>query len=370
MKRSRINLNSVLLCVGLLISTVSGVGAQSVNSKNRSFTKVAEGVFMIIHPDAPDGFPQSNTAVIIGDHEVLAVDACYLPSSAREDILQIKQWTNKPIRYLVNTHWHYDHTMGNGVYAEMCPGLGIIAHVETQRQNRGYNAGWFERFPGRAETFKQIVETGKTATGRVVSEAERKEYAEYYKGVQPVQEEYKKLVDRSPNISFTDEMNIDLGNREVQIKFLGKGNTAGDAVIYLPKEKIMIAGDLVDHPVPYLGGGYPSSLVTTLKKMSTFDIDVIIPGHGTLLKGAEARSYLSLVTDFISTICNEVSKQVHILGNGSRNLEKIQEAVDKNVDVKSWREKFAHGDKDNETFFQTFSYPGVVTAAYAEIWGR
>ncbi|HRH42297.1 MAG TPA: hypothetical protein PKY82_11780, partial [Pyrinomonadaceae bacterium] len=74
--------------------TASVLSAQSVTSKERKFTKVTEGVYVITHKDAPDTFPQGNTVVIIGDKDVLVVDSCLLPSSAKEDIAQIKQWTN------------------------------------------------------------------------------------------------------------------------------------------------------------------------------------------------------------------------------------------------------------------------------------
>lgn len=90
----------------LLFTNLLVLGADSTKTLTRSFEKIAEGVYTIRHKDAPDTFPQGNTTVIIGDREVLVVDSCYLPSSAREDIAQIRQWTNKPVRYLVNTHWH------------------------------------------------------------------------------------------------------------------------------------------------------------------------------------------------------------------------------------------------------------------------
>ena len=103
--------------------------ADSVNTRERGVTEVAQGVYVIRHPDDPTGFPNGNTTVIVGERKVLVVDSCYLPSEARKDVEQIRRWTNRPVRYLVNTHWHYDHTMGNGVYWEAFPGLSIIAHA-------------------------------------------------------------------------------------------------------------------------------------------------------------------------------------------------------------------------------------------------
>src|SRR3954465_15248303 len=98
----RFCLFALVLCLG-----TQSFADSSVTTK-RTVTKLADGVYMIRHPDAPDTFPQGNTTVVIGEKGVLVVDSCYLPSSAREDIAQIKQWTPLPVKWLVNTHWHND----------------------------------------------------------------------------------------------------------------------------------------------------------------------------------------------------------------------------------------------------------------------
>ncbi len=351
----------------LLLSCINSLLADSAITRERTVTKLAEGIYMIRHKDAPDAFPQGNTTVIIGDKEVFVVDACYLPSSASEDIAQIRQWTSKPVRYLLNTHWHYDHTMGNGIYAEAFPSLTIIAHIETRKQMEGYNPGWFERFPGRAATFQQYLDTGKDGNGKVLTEGERKEYRDAIAGVAPVQAEFKKLVDKMPTLTFDSELIIDIGGREVQIKHLGRGNTAGDAIVYLPKEKILISGDLLDHPVPYLGGGYPSELITTLQRMAKLDARTIVPGHGEVLHD---KTHLNNVIEFVTVVVLQVGKDVHRLGNNSRKLDEVQAAVQKGINIESWRQTFAGNDKDDRDFFDSFSFPGLVKASYAEAWRR
>src|SRR5438270_1888872 len=107
--------------------------ADSVSSKQRMVTRLTDGVYEIRHKDAPDHFLHGNTVVVIGDSGVLVVDSCYLPSTALEDIAQIRQWTNKPVRYLLNTHWHNDHVQGNASYAAAFPAITIIAQTETAK---------------------------------------------------------------------------------------------------------------------------------------------------------------------------------------------------------------------------------------------
>jgi len=360
--------------LALLLATAVPLAAQPIDdsavTRTRTVTQVADGVYVIRHPDAPDAFPQSNTTVVIGEREVLVVDACYLPSSAREDIAQIREWTDKPVRYLVNTHWHVDHTMGNGVYWDAFPGLAIVAHAQTAQQSAGYNPGFFARYPTRGERIRALLEAGTDQDGNPFTDAEKQELQAAIDGVAPVQAEYAQLVDRAPNLTFEEALTLDLGGRVVQIRYLGRGNTAGDAVVYLPQERIVVAGDLIVHPVPYLGSGYPFDMVETLQKIAWMDVATIVPGHGSVLEGDYADAYLNQLIAFLQEITTEVSRQVHRIGGGPRNLEAVREAVLATVDIDAWRQKFVRGNTDNLGYFDDFSLPGVVNAAYAQVWGQ
>jgi len=360
-----------VMITGLMTIVCVGVArpADSSKSLSRTVTKIAEGVYTIRHKDAPDTFPQGNTTVIIGEREVLVVDSCYLPSAAREDIAEIRKWTGKPVRYLVNTHWHFDHTMGNGTYWDAFPGLSIVAHIETARQSAGYNPGWFERFPNRGERMKAILDAGKDNNGKPLTDGDRKEYAEAIAGLSPVQEEFKSIIDRYPTLTFDSELRIDLGNRVVEIMHLGRGNTAGDAIVYLPAEKIVITGDLVVHPVPYFFGGYPKAFAGTLRRLRELEFTTMIPGHGEVLSSEKGRAYAGLLIEILETVSKEVSKETHRLGSGATNLPGVREAVQKNIDVKAFRGRFAGGGKEEEDAFDT-TFAALITAAHAEIWGQ
>lgn len=350
----------------LFLSCVVSYADSSTTTK-RTVTKVTEGVYVIRHADAPDTFPQGNTTVIIGDKGVLVVDSCYLPSSAREDIAQIRQWTDKPVRYLVNTHWHNDHVQGNGAYLEAFPQIDIVAQNETRKHIPGYVSGYPGRFPKIAATYQQMIDTGKDRDGKELPPGQVEELKSALAGKAVVLKELKPNVIVAPNVGFDREIDVDLGNREVQIKHLGRGNTSGDAVIYLPKEKIVAAGDLLDHPVPYLGGGYPVEEVETLRRMAALDFDTLVPGHGDVLHD---KVYLNDVISFLDTVTKEVGKEIYAVGNGPRNLDEVRKNVLKNIDVEAWQKKLGGTSQDDHDFFESFSLGGVVTAAYAELWGR
>jgi glyoxylase-like metal-dependent hydrolase (beta-lactamase superfamily II) len=96
-----------------LVALLLAAGPLFGDTTEGQVTKLADGVYAIQHKYLQDGSTSGNTTVIIGEREVFVVDSCYRPSSAREDIAQIRQWTDKPVGYLLNTHFHNDHNNGN-----------------------------------------------------------------------------------------------------------------------------------------------------------------------------------------------------------------------------------------------------------------
>jgi glyoxylase-like metal-dependent hydrolase (beta-lactamase superfamily II) len=333
--------------------------ADSTLTTQRTVTKLAEGIHEIRHPDAPDTFPQGNTTVIIGERGVLVVDSCLLPSSAKKDIEQIRQWTKQPVTYLVNTHWHFDHTLGNATYAAAFPSIQIVAQAATRDIIAEFNPGAVSRYPDRAQRFKKVLDSGKNPDGRPLTEGERRDYERSLAGLAPVVAEMKDAVQLVPNVAFTQQLDIDLGNRMVQIRFLGPGNTSGDTVVYLPKEKILITGDLLDHPVPYFFGGLPLDFPLTLKAMAELDADTIVPGHGDILKG---KDYIYQVIDLLNAVNQEVEREV----NSGRTLEEVQSEAPKALDAPAWRRKFAGENVEDGDFFdQTLA--ALIKGAYNQI---
>jgi len=320
---------------------------------------------MIQHQDAPNEFPQGNTTVIIGENSVMVVDACYLPSSAKEDIEQIKRWTNKPVRYLVNTHYHLDHNNGNYLYEEAFPGVTIISHPETQKLIA--TRSWKEVVKSVEEyhIIKKQIETGKDENGNVISEKDFNDLKNYLNTAKTIREEFKYIKPTPPNTIFDDELNIDLGNRKVEVKFLGRGNTIGDVVVYLPEEKIIAAGDLVVYPVPYAYLGYPSEWAKTLQKIYDMNVDIIIPGHGKVLKD---KTYLQKIITVVNLVVEKTEQEIIKLGHTSR-IPKIQttiENIQNSIDWREFRKYFGQGIKENEEFFDDSIMGGLVRAAVFE----
>jgi glyoxylase-like metal-dependent hydrolase (beta-lactamase superfamily II) len=316
--------------------------------------------------------PQAEGACIVGDGGVLVVDSCYLPSSAREDIAQIRQWTTKPVRYLLNTHWHGDHTQGNAAYADAFASLAIIAQTETARLMALRVPPYLAEYPHRMERFQQQLDSGRDSSGKPLTAEDREDLQNAVAGGKAASEaislEFRGLKVRVPNVTFDHELEIDLGGRKVQLKFLGRGNTAGDAIAYLPKEKIVIAGDLVDSPVPFLGSGFPTEQIVTLKRLAELDFDTLVPGHGDVLEG---KRFLQQEIAFLQAVVGAMNDEIgRTSDRPERRLEDIKKAVEQRVDVKAWRQKFAGNDPNERDFFDSFAWPGLIEAALAEMWPR
>jgi glyoxylase-like metal-dependent hydrolase (beta-lactamase superfamily II) len=336
-------LRSGILCSITLVA--SAAVADSSVTQQRSVTKVAEGVYAIRHVDAPDTNPQGNTTVIIGERDVLVVDSGYLPSSAAEDVAQIRQWTKLPVRYLLNTHWHPDHQRGNSVYVDAFPGIAIVAHQETAKLMAAYDAGNRERYPQRLQSMKETLakkpdaELQKTVEGRsrVLAELERSRL-------------------QLPTLTFDSELSLDLGNRRVEIRHTGVGDTRGDAWAYLPKEQILVTGDLLVAPVPYFFAGYPEELARSLRGLLKLDVKAIVPGHGDVMHD---QTYLRAVLEMVETIVGQVNAAIVRIGSLSARLEDVRPQID----VTQYRRRFAGDDPHNQEYFDE-SIEGLIKDAF------
>lgn len=304
------------------------------SQQERKVNQLADGVYEIQHQ------PSGNTTVIIGDRQVFVVDSCFLPSSAREDIAQIRTWTNKPVSFVLNTHFHNDHNFGNRVYLDAFPALTIIAHVETKKDMDMFGPGSLSREEKGRARLLQFQNSGKGPDGQDLSEDDKKQVKNALARRESVIAEFKDITFQSATLTFDHDFTIDLGNREVQIKFLGRGNTSGDAVVYLPKEKIVITGDLVVDPIPYFYDGYPVEWIQTLQNLAALDAETIVPGHGPVMHD---KTHIYLIRDLMKSAVDQMNAKLRQTGPAlGETLDDVKTAVD----LTSFRQRFAGKDED------------------------
>jgi len=225
----------------------------------------------------------SNSAVIVNTDDVVVVDSHITPEAARVMLREIHTLTDKPVRFLVNTHFHFDHTDGNQVFG---PGVDIIGHEFTRRKL----AGDFLHEPIFVNSVAALPKQIADLEARAASEADPTAKARLLQQVsvqRAYQEQLKEIKPTPPNVAFSDAMTLIRGNREIRLLFLGRGHTGGDVVVYLPAERLVCTGDLLVNGVANLFDGYVNEWPAALDKLAALDFDDVIPGHGEPFKGKE-----------------------------------------------------------------------------------
>jgi glyoxylase-like metal-dependent hydrolase (beta-lactamase superfamily II) len=245
------------------------------------FTEIVPGVYSAIGTGTMN--VGSNSAVIVNRDEVMIVDSHISPESGRAMLQELKAITDKPVRFLINTHFHYDHTNGNQAFP---PGVDIIGHEFTRRKltgdilEKGMFADLVKGLPKQLDDLKAraATETDPAVKARVTQQI-------------PVQTAFanslKDLKVTPPNVTLVDHMTLFRGDREIRLLYLGRGHTGGDLVVYLPKEKVLCSGDLLVHDVANLIDGYVNEWPDALEKLKPIDFVDVIPGHGDPFKGKE-----------------------------------------------------------------------------------
>jgi cyclase len=336
---------SSTLCAQMMGNQSPGSVSPSTFTPQRKITKLAEGVYEIQHPDVLPGFPEGNTTVIIGQDAVFVVDSGYLPSTTRKDIAQIREWTQNPVRFLMNTHGHTDHTTGNGIYAREFPGLAIIAHRATRTLMSRYTPGYPELFTAATDQLKKTLVSGLGDDGKPIPADIMRELGQVIARREASDDDIHSMGKNVlPNVLLDDgHFRIDLGGRDVQVMFLGRGNTAGDLVAFLPKERIAVVGDIVVHPVPYTCSGFPLDWSKTLGRIEALAPETIVPGHGEVMHDLK---YVETLKSLLDTVATQVDGAFQrVLGVPS--LEQVQHVVD----VSAFRASFPSGDQYNHNFF-------------------
>jgi cyclase len=245
--------------------------------------KVA-GVGPGIHVLVGEGVPYyvANSVLIEGEEEALLVDSGAGPNEARALRKAVETLTKKPIRYVVDTHFHFDHALGNAVFPEAIS----VAHAATREGlalgvKQPTLANMLAGLPGAAQRMRTQAATEQDAAKRAGLESDAAKAEAYAKAL-------SSLVPAPPQITFTDHLTIWLGTREVRILFLGRGHTAGDAVVYLPADRILCSGDLYNGYIGFMGDAFVDEWADTLDRLGALDFRTTIPGHGWPFDGKDA----------------------------------------------------------------------------------
>ena len=248
MKRRFAALSSVVLYL-FILSILPVIFAGASRAAETGLTRIAENVYSYVdvkNPSPATSFG-SNGGIIIGRDGVVVVDTLMTAKEAKRFIKDIRAVTGKPIKYVVDTHYHLDHALGNAEFARL--GAVIISH-ENDRANLAKNG---------EETLKRHGEYGISKEDMAGTEI------------------------ALPNLTYDTKMTIELGDQSVILMHPGAAHTNGDTLVYLPDKKVLFTGDvLFTNFHPFLAEGDLASWGKVLDSILAMDVEKIIPGHGPL----------------------------------------------------------------------------------------
>ena len=250
------------------------------NGKAYRFNKVREGIYHVIGTGALTVV--GNSSVIVNDNDVILVDDHVSPAAAWVLVDELKDITTKPVRYVINTHFHYDHAHGNQVFAQ---NVDIIGHEFTREMLSGGKSAqmplyqnYINGLPAQIENLKKAVDAESDAAKKATAQT-RLDVAQNNAASQA------ELKPTPPNVTLRTEMTLHSrfqGNdREIQIRFIGRAHTGGDVIVYLPREKVVMTGDmLVGAGISNMSDAFVNEWVTTLDNLKKIDFETVLPGHG------------------------------------------------------------------------------------------
>jgi glyoxylase-like metal-dependent hydrolase (beta-lactamase superfamily II) len=280
--------------------------------------QIADGVYAAVRREPPTLTLNANSVFIVNEEDVVVVDTSLTPTSAQELIRAIRAVTTKPVRTVVNTHAHDDHISGNAAFKAVWPGIEFIAHARTAEYLPG--AGLANRkaalapggYPQFIEALKKRLASRISVHGGALDDSEQAAYAaalQIAEGFVAAHAQGVEIV--LPTRTVEDKLRITSGKRVIDLLYLGMGHTSGDLVIHLPAEGIVVAGDLVVAPVPYVGSpqSHPADWSRSLDKLAALKPKLVIPGHGPVLQGdAHVRTLAALFASVARQVAAAVAR--------------------------------------------------------------
>ncbi len=225
--------------------------------------QLAEGVYRRNYE-----FLDFNVGLVVGADGALVVDTRASKVEAAEVLRDVREVTSLPVRWAVDTHWHWDHAFGNSEFTDAT----IWGHVECSRV---------------------LAERGEEA---------KREVAVRYPDKR---DEMMAVEIRLPDMVFTDEQTLDLGDRTVELRYRGRGHTEGDVVVEVDSVGVCFAGDLIEQGAPpNFGDGYPVAWPGTLQRVIDGGSTTFVPGHGGVMTAADAAAQLAEL-DVVATLATE-----------------------------------------------------------------
>jgi len=270
--------------------------AQTASAKLFDIEKVADGVFAALAK--PAALTNCNAAIFVLSRSVLVVDAHSKPSAAAALIAQIKkEVTDRPVRYLVNTHFHWDHSQGDAAYKRTIPGVEIIASETTKQLMSQLQR---DRLKESLDSVPGLIDGAKARLSRAKTAQERDWANEQLRQLTAYQAEMNSYPLELPTVTFAKTHVIKDASGDLELAFNGRAHTAGDIQAFSPARRVVASGDAIIGFLPNINDGYPKTWPATIDSVAAWKFDRIIGGHGPVQHGGDRmgqfRNYIEDLT--------------------------------------------------------------------------
>jgi glyoxylase-like metal-dependent hydrolase (beta-lactamase superfamily II) len=350
---------ATLLAVIVIVTSIGTSATGAAPSTHFAVEPLADGVYAVIRKE-PLGFAvHGNTLFVVCDRDVVVVDTDFTRQAAQEVLEAIRAVTPKPVKYVINTHWHDDHVMGNQVYRDAFPDVEFIAQRNTRdailtdavaNRKQQLDGG-----PAATAQFRKNMDSGLSLTGGPMSDEERAMLASSVEIFDQYLKEAPAAVVVPPTITFDNELTLHHGGRTIELHWFGPANTKGDTVIYLPAEKIVATGDLVVAPIPFTFNSNPREWVGALDKVLGLGASTIVPGHGPVMRDT---SYVVLVRRLLESANTQAKAAVE--------RGETLEVARKSIVLTEFRDAMAGSSAERRLLFANFVAGPLVARAFAE----
>jgi cyclase len=343
--------------VSLVASSLLAFSSVAAAAEEFSVERLADHVFAIVRNDPPGFAVESNSGFIECRDQLVVVDAQSNEATTRRVLDAIRKHSHKPVRYVINTHWHDDHIVGNAIYRQAFPGVRVVAHRESLTYLPGDGKKNRDKFhhaiPDALASLRKTLQSGKTGAGQPLTDEQRASLASdihLAEGYLTVPEDFTPVL---ADVPVSDQLEIREPGCAIDVLALGNAHTTGDLVVRVAD--VVFVGDMIGWPVPLVGADQSRvrEWSGTLRRVRNLGPKVIVPGHGPVM-----RDYRQL--EQIATLMTTITQRVDQARAGEGTLE----AARNHIDLGDLRRQFAGDSPVRGALFDAYVAGPAVTNAW------
>jgi glyoxylase-like metal-dependent hydrolase (beta-lactamase superfamily II) len=287
--------------ISFVRAAIAQAQSSTADAKHFDIQKVEEGVFSCLA--RPAALINCNATIFEQSNHLVVVDTHSKASAAASLIAQIKrEVSDKPVRHIINTHFHWDHAQGTSAYREAFSPLDVISS-KTARQAIEQETEKRIRLQLQIDV-PVFIETARKKRTDARSTPEREFYGDQIRQLEAYRKEMAAFELVVPTITFDDTYILKDAERELHLSFHGRAHTGGDVVVLSPRDRLLATGDLIHGFFPYIGDGYPRQWPATINQVAALDFTRLLPGHGPVQTGrgrmTNFRNYVEELTQRVA----------------------------------------------------------------------